>query len=208
MENRKFGYIRVSSKDQNEGRQLEAMKNVGINERDIYLDKQSGKNFERANYQLLKRIIRKGDVLCIHSLDRFGRNKEEILQEWNDLTKNIEADIIVLDMPLLDTTQYKDSMGTFIADLVLQILSWMAEEERQRIRKRQREGIDLALQNGVQFGRPKVLISDEFREVYQRWKRKEITAVKAMQEAGVKKTSFYKLVTALEKEEKDAVHIE
>lgn len=208
MENRKFGYIRVSSKDQNEGRQLEAMKNVCINERDIYLDKQSGKNFERANYQLLKRIIRKGDVLCIHSLDRFGRNKEEILQEWNDLTKNIEADIIVLDMPLLDTTQYKDSMGTFIADLVLQILSWMAEEERQRIRKRQREGIDLALQNGVQFGRPKVLISDEFREVYQRWKRKEITAVKAMQEAGVKKTSFYKLVTALEKEEKDAVHIE
>lgn len=208
MENRKFGYIRVSSKDQNEGRQLEAMKNVGINERDIYLDKQSGKNFERANYQLLKRIIRKGDVLCIHSLDRFGRNKEEILQEWNDLTKNIEADIIVLDMPLLDTTQYKDSMGTFIADLVLQILSWMAEEERQRIQKRQREGIDLALQNGVQFGRPKVLISDEFREVYQRWKRKEITAVKAMQEAGVKKTSFYKLVTALEKEEKDAVHIE
>ena len=207
MENRKFGYIRVSSKDQNEGRQLEAMKNVGINERDIYLDKQSGKNFERANYQLLKRIIRKGDVLCIHSLDRFGRNKEEILQEWNDLTKNIEADIIVLDMPLLDTTQYKDSMGTFIADLVLQILSWMAEEERQRIRKRQREGIDLALQNGVQFGRPKVLISDEFREVYQRWKRKEITAVKAMQESGVKKTSFYKLVTALEKEEKDTVHI-
>ena len=208
MENRKFGYIRVSSKDQNEGRQLEAMKKIGINDRDIYLDKQSGKNFERANYQLLKRIIRKGDVLCIHSLDRFGRNKEEILQEWNDLTKNIEADIIVLDMPLLDTTQYKDSMGTFIADLVLQILSWMAEEERQRIRKRQREGIDLALQNGVQFGRPKVLISDEFREVYQRWKRKEITAVKAMQEAGVKKTSFYKLVTALEKEEKDAVHIE
>lgn len=208
MENRKFGYIRVSSKDQNEGRQVEAMKKIGINERDIYLDKQSGKNFERANYQLLKRIIRKGDVLCIHSLDRFGRNKEEILQEWNDLTKNIEADIIVLDMPLLDTTQYKDSMGTFIADLVLQILSWMAEEERQRIRKRQREGIDLALQNGIQFGRPKVLISDEFREVYQRWKRKEITAVKAMQEAGVKKTSFYKLVTALEKEEKDAVHIE
>lgn len=208
MENRKFGYIRVSSKDQNEGRQLEAMKKIGINERDIYLDKQSGKNFERANYQLLKRIIRKGDVLCIHSLDRFGRNKEEILQEWNDLTKNIEADIIVLDMPLLDTTQYKDSMGTFIADLVLQILSWMAEEERQRIRKRQREGIDLALQNGVQFGRPKVLISDEFREVYRKWKRKEITAVKAMQEAGVKKTSFYKLVTILENEEKDTVHIQ
>ncbi|MBO0589627.1 recombinase family protein [Sporosarcina sp. E16_8] len=200
MEHRKFGYIRVSSKDQNEGRQLEAMKKLDINERDIYLDKQSGKNFERVNYQLLKRIIRKGDILYIHSLDRFGRNKEEILQEWNDLTKNIEADIIVMDMPLLDTTQYKDSMGTFIADLVLQILSWMAEEERERIRKRQREGIDLALQNGVQFGRPKVLLSVEFKEVYRKWRAKELTAVQAMQEAGVKKTSFYKLVKALEEE--------
>lgn len=200
MEHRKFGYIRVSSKDQNEGRQLEAMRKMGINERDIYLDKQSGKNFERANYQLLKRVIRKGDILYIHSLDRFGRNKEEILQEWNDLTKNIEADIVVLDMPLLDTTQYKDSMGTFIADLVLQILSWMAEEERERIRKRQREGIDLALQNGIQFGRPAVFISEEFKEVYRKWKAKELTAVEAMQIAGVKKTSFYKLVKALEEE--------
>lgn len=200
MEHRKFGYIRVSSKDQNEGRQLDAMRKMGINERDIYLDKQSGKNFERANYQLLKRVIRKGDILYIHSLDRFGRNKEEILQEWNDLTKNIEADIVVLDMPLLDTTQYKDSMGTFIADLVLQILSWMAEEERQRIRKRQREGIDLALQKGIQFGRPTVFVSEEFKEVYRRWKVKELTAVQAMQEAGVKKTSFYKLVKALEEE--------
>ena len=200
MEQRKFGYIRVSSKDQNEGRQLDAMKRLDINERDIYLDKQSGKNFERVNYQLLKRIIRKGDILYIHSLDRFGRNKEEILQEWNDLTKNIEADIVVMDMPLLDTTQYKDSMGSFIADLVLQILSWMAEEERERIRKRQREGIDLALQNGVQFGRPKVLLSEEFKEVYRKWRAKELTAVQAMQEAGVKKTSFYKLVKALEEE--------
>ena len=200
MEQRKFGYIRVSSKDQNEGRQLEAMKMLDINERDIYLDKQSGKNFERVNYQLLKRIIRKGDILYIHSLDRFGRNKEEILQEWNDLTKNIEADIVVMDMPLLDTTQYKDSMGTFIADLVLQILSWMAEEERERIRKRQREGIDLALQNGIQFGRPKVFVSEEFKEVYRKWKAKEITAVEAMKEAGVKKTSFYKLAKTLEEE--------
>ncbi|MGH2319795.1 recombinase family protein [Planococcus sp. SE5232] len=200
MEHRKFGYIRVSSKDQNEGRQLEAMRKMGITERDIYLDKQSGKNFERANYQLLKRIIRKGDILYIHSLDRFGRNKEEILQEWNDLTKNIEADIVVLDMPLLDTTQYKDSMGTFIADLVLQILSWMAEEERERIRKRQREGIDLALQNGIQFGRPAVYVSEEFKEVYRKWKSGELTAVQAMQEAEVKKTSFYKLVRALEEQ--------
>ncbi|MCG1010921.1 recombinase family protein [Salinicoccus sp. ID82-1] len=111
----------------------------------------------------------------------------------------IEADIVVLDMPLLDTTQYKDSIGTFIADLVLQILSWMAEEERERIRKRQREGIDLALRNGIQFGRPPVSISEEFKEVYSKWKAKELSAVEAMQESGIKKTSFYKLVRALEK---------
>jgi len=200
MENRKFGYIRVSTKDQNEGRQFDAMINAGINERDIYIDKQSGKNFNRPQYQLLKRIIRKGDVLYIHSLDRFGRNKEEILKEWNDLTKNLEADIVVMDMPLLDTTQYKDSLGSFIADLVLQILSWMAEEDRNRIRKSQREGIETAQKNGVKFGRPEIEISDEFIEVYTRWKAGEITAVKAMQESGVKKTSFYKLVKTIDEE--------
>lgn len=199
MEIRKFGYIRVSSKDQNESRQLESMKKVGIDPRDIFIDKQSGKNFDRAQYQLLKRIIRKGDILYIHSLDRFGRNKEEILHEWNDITKNIEADIVVLDMPLLDTTQFKDSLGTFIADLVLQILSWMAQEERERIRKRQREGIDIALQKGIAFGRPKAQVTEKFKEVYTRWKAGEITAVKAMQEAGIKKTTFYKLVKEYEK---------
>ncbi|MFE4897935.1 recombinase family protein [Peribacillus butanolivorans] len=198
MDVRKFGYIRVSSKDQNEGRQLQAMLEKGLNERDIFLDKQSGKNFNRVQYQLLKRMIRKGDVLYIHSLDRFGRNKEEILQEWNDITKNIQADIVVMDMPLLDTTQFKDSLGTFIADLVLQILSWMAEEERDRIRKRQREGIDVALKNGVSFGRPKAQVTEEFKEVYDSWKAGEMTAVKAMAELGVKKTTFYKLVKEFE----------
>lgn len=199
MDVRKFGYIRVSSKDQNEGRQLQAMLENGLNERDIFLDKQSGKNFNREQYQLLKRMIRKGDILYIHSLDRFGRNKEEILQEWNDITKNIQADIVVMDMPLLDTTQYKDSLGTFIADLVLQILSWMAQEERDRIRKRQREGIDVALKNGVTFGRPKIQATDGFNEIYTRWKAGEMTAVKAMDELGVKKTTFYKLVNEHEK---------
>jgi DNA invertase Pin-like site-specific DNA recombinase len=197
---RKFGYIRVSSKDQNELRQLEAMKEKGIDERDIFLDKQSGKDFKRVQYQLLKRILRKGDVLYIHSLDRFGRNKEEILQEWNDITKNIQADIVVLDMPLLDTTQFKDSLGTFIADLVLQILSWMAEDERNRIRKRQREGIDVAKKNGIAFGRPKSIITEEFKQAYHRWKTGEMTAVKAMKEISVKKTTFYKLVKEYEKE--------
>ncbi|MGE7595634.1 recombinase family protein [Peribacillus frigoritolerans] len=202
MDVRKFGYIRVSSKDQNEGRQMQAMKEKGLDERDIFTDKQSGKNFDREQYQLLKRMIRKGDVLYIHSLDRFGRNKDEILQEWNDITKNIQADIVVMDMPLLDTTQFKDSLGTFIADLVLQILSWMAEEERDRIRKRQREGIDVALQNGVSFGRPKAQITEEFIEVYDLWKAGEMPAVKAMAILAVKKTTFYKLVKEYEKDSK------
>jgi DNA invertase Pin-like site-specific DNA recombinase len=200
MDIRKFGYIRVSSKDQNEGRQLDAIKKLGVDERDIFLDKQSGKDFNRAQYQILKRVLRKGDILYIHSLDRFGRNKEEILEEWNDITKNIQADIVVMDMPLLDTTQFKDSLGTFIADLVLQILSWMAQEERDRIRKRQREGIDVALQNGVVFGRPKVQMTDEFKEVYKRWKSGEMKAVKAMEELGMKKTTFYKLVKEYERD--------
>jgi DNA invertase Pin-like site-specific DNA recombinase len=200
MKIRKFGYIRVSSKDQNEGRQLDSMKNLEIDERDIFIDKQSGKDFHREQYQLLKRIIRQGDILYIHSLDRFGRNKEEILSEWNDITKNIQADIVVLDMPLLDTTQYKDSLGTFIADLVLQILSWMAEEERYRIRKRQREGINVALQSGVSFGRPKVQLTEEFKEVYNRWRAGEMPAVKAMGELAIKKTTFYKLVKEYERD--------
>ncbi|MFB2350773.1 recombinase family protein [Priestia megaterium] len=203
MENRKFGYIRVSSRDQNEGRQLQSMEEVGISPRDIFMDKQSGKNFNREQYQLLKRMIRKGDILYIHSLDRFGRNKEEILQEWNAITKEIEADIVVLDMPLLDTTQYKDSLGSFIADLVLQILSWMAQEERDRIRKRQREGINAALKSGISFGRPKAQVSQDFIEAYNRWKRNEITAVQAMKEANVKKTTFYKLV----KQHEDAMNM-
>jgi DNA invertase Pin-like site-specific DNA recombinase len=173
------------------------MKKMGVDQRDIFTDKQSGKDFDRAQYQLLKRIIRKGDVLYIHSLDRFGRNKEEILYEWNDITKNIQADIVVLDIPLLDTTQYKDSLGTFIADLVLQILSWMAQEERDRIRKRQREGIDVALQNGVAFGRPRAQVTEEFKKVYYRWKAGEMT-VKAMEKVGLKKTTFYKLVREYE----------
>lgn len=194
LESRKFGYIRVSSKDQNESRQMEAMKKIDINNRDIFLDKQSGKNFHREQYQLMKRMIRKGDILYIHSLDRFGRSKDDILNEWQELTKVIGADIVVLDMPLLDTTKYKDSIGNFISDLILQVLSWLAEDERDRIRTRQREGIDSALSNGVKFGRPSIKITDEFIHAYDKWQSGEITAVKAMEEAGMKKTSFYKMV--------------
>jgi DNA invertase Pin-like site-specific DNA recombinase len=198
MDNRKYAYIRVSSKEQNEQRQADAMKAAGINERDIFIDKQSGKDFDREQYQLLKRCLRKGDILYIHSLDRFGRNKEEILNEWQDITKNINADIVVLDMPLLDTTKYRDSLGTFISDLVLQILSWIAEDERDRIRKRRREGIDSALNNGTTFGRPKADITEAFVTAYKQWKAGDITATAAMEQVGMKRTTFYKLVKEYE----------
>lgn len=198
MENRKFGYVRVSSKDQNESRQMDAIKKMGINGRDIFIDKQSGKNFHREQYQLMKRIIRKGDILYIHSLDRFGRSKDDILNEWQELTKEIGAEIVVLDMPLLDTTKYKDSIGNFISDLILQVLSWLAEDERDRIRTRQREGIDSALASGVKFGRPPIEMTDEFIQAYRKWQSGEITAVKAMEEVEMKKTSFYKMVRKYE----------
>jgi len=200
MNTKKFGYIRVSSKDQNEARQLEAMLEQGINERDIFMDKQSGKDFNREQYQLVKGQLREGDVLYIHSLDRFGRNKDEIQKEWAEITKEQKADIVVLDMPLLDTTKYKDRMGTFISDLVLQILSWMAEEERQKIATRREEGVKIALENGVQFGRPKAEITEEFKQAYTKWKTGIITATKAMEEAGVKRTTFYKLVKQIEEQ--------
>ena len=144
------------------------MKKIDINHRDIFLDKQSGKNFHREQYQLMKRMIRNGDILYIHSLDRFSRSKDDILNEWQELTKGIRADIVVLDMPLLDTTKYKDSIGYFISDLILQVLSWLAEDERNRIRTRQREGIDSALSSGIKFGRPTIEITNEFIQAYDK----------------------------------------
>jgi len=200
MNTKKSGYVRVSSKDQNEARQIEAMKEQGIEERDIFIDKQSGKDFSRDKYQALKSCLREGDILYIHSLDRFGRNKDEIEKEWKEITKDIKADIVILDMPLLDTTKHKDSMGSFISDLVLQILSWMAEEERKKIKQRQREGIDVALKQGVRFGRPKTEATEEFYQAYGKWKAGEITATKAIEEAGMKRTTFYKLVKQIEEQ--------
>jgi DNA invertase Pin-like site-specific DNA recombinase len=173
---------------------MASMKEQGIEERDIFIDKQSGKDFNRGKYRALKQYLRHGGILYIHSLDRFGRNKDIILREWQDITKTIKADIVVLDMPLLDTTKYKDSMGSFISDLVLQILSWMAQEERKRIRKRQREGIDVALKKGIKFGRPIAVPTNEFFEAYHKWKSGEITATVAIELAGMKRTTFYKLV--------------
>lgn len=194
MSSRIFGYARVSSKDQNEERQLKAFKDYGIDDRDIYIDKKSGKDFEREQYQLIKNILREDDLLVIQSIDRLGRNYEMIVNEWKDITKNIKADIVVLDMPLLDTRQKKDLLGTFINDLILGLLSYVAQTEREKIKTRQRQGIDIALSNGVKFGRPKIDKPDNFDEVINDWKNKKITAREAMTLLNLKPNTFYNMV--------------
>ncbi|MEH7743638.1 recombinase family protein [Neobacillus drentensis] len=158
MTTKTFGYIRVSSKDQNIDRQLNEMLKLGINERDIFIDKESGKNFDRPQYTALKQCLREGDLLYIKSIDRFGRNSKEIKKEWETITSEIKADIKVIEMPLLDTTQHKDTLGTFVSDLVLQVLSFVAEKEREDINRRQREGIESAKAKGKHLGRPKIEI--------------------------------------------------
>lgn len=191
MKSKIFGYARISSQGQNEERQLIAFKEYGIDERDIYIDKQSGKDFNRENYITLKHILRENDLLVIKSIDRLGRNYEMIMNEWQDITKNIKADILVLDMPLLDTRQNKDLLGTFISDLVLQILSYVAEQERTFIKQRQVEGIKNAKNNNVKFGRPKIEKPQNFDIVVSRWKNKEIMTKEAMELLGLKPNTFY-----------------
>ena len=194
MKSKIFGYARVSSKEQNEERQLVAFKEYGIDERDIYIDKQSGKDFNRENYITLKHILRENDLLVIKSIDRLGRNYNQIIDEWKDITKNIKADIVVIDMPLLDTRKNKDLLGTFINDLVLQILSYVAEQERAFIKQRQKEGITNAKKNGVKFGRPKIEKPQDFDVVVSRWKNKEIKSKEAMELLGLKPNTFYNLL--------------
>lgn len=194
MNSKIFGYARVSSKDQNEERQLVAFKEYGIDERDIYIDKQSGKDFNREQYHILKHILRENDLLVIKSIDRLGRNYNMIVDEWKDITKNIKADIVVLDMPLLDTRNNKDLLGTFISDLVLQILSYVAEQERSFIKQRQKEGIINAKNNGIKFGRPKIEKPQNFDIVVSRWKNKEIKSKEAMELLGLKPNTFYNMV--------------
>lgn len=198
--NKVFGYARVSSDDQNEGRQVEALIAAGIDERFIFVDKASGKDFNRSEYQVLIRALREGDTLIIKSIDRLGRNYNEITAQWRIITKEIKAFIKVIDLPLLDTTvNDKDLTGTFIADIVLQILSYAAETERLNIRQRQAEGIKLARESGKHLGRPKAQFPPKFDEFYNSWKRGEITAAKAMGLLGLKRTTFYKLVKLKEK---------
>lgn len=194
MKNKIFGYVRVSSKEQNEDRQLIAFKEFGIDERDIYIDKQSGKDFNREQYNILKHILRENDVLVIKSIDRLGRNYNMIIDEWKDITKNIKADIVVIDMPLLDTRNNKDLLGTFISDLILQILSYVAEQERTFINQRQKEGIAAAKNNNVKFGRPKIEKPQNFDIVVNKWKNKEIKTKEAIEILGLKPNTFYNLV--------------
>ncbi len=199
MGQRLFAYIRVSSQSQSIERQMEAIKDLKIDERDIYIDRQSGKDFNRPEYQSLKRSIRSGDTLFIKSLDRFGRNKAMILGEWQWLIDN-KINIVVLDMPLLDTRKYKelDGVGELVTSLVLQILSWLAEEERKNIKQRQREGIDIALKNGIRFGRPIQGITSQFENAYSEWKLGKITATRAMELCNMKRNTFYRRVKELQ----------
>ncbi|MEE4565908.1 recombinase family protein [Paenibacillus polymyxa] len=195
---RHYGYIRVSTKDQNEARQLEAMQDLGIMERDYFIDKKSGKNFNRPQYQALKSVLRKGDILFIKELDRLGRNAEEIKREWQDITQEIGAHIVILDMPILDTRQYHNGLEKVISSIVLELLSYMAEREREKINGRQAEGIAAAKNNGVVFGRPKQEISDDFITVYEEWKQGSITAVEAMRYVEMKPNTFYRRVKEYE----------
>ena len=165
----KYGYVRVSTKDQNENRQLEAMKQLEILKKNIYVEKISGKDFDRPIYQKLVKKLRPDDLLYIKSIDRLGRNYEEILEQWRILTKEKKVDIVVLDMPLLDTRRGKDLIGTFLSDIVLQVLSFVAENERSNIKQRQAEGIAIAKARGVRFGRPPKPLPSNFYKIYQKW---------------------------------------
>lgn len=186
-----YGYIRVSSRDQNEDRQLIALKEVGVAYGNIYLDKQSGKDFNRPQYRRLLRKIKRDDLLYIKSIDRLGRNYEEILEQWRVLTKEKGIDIVVLDMPLLDTRRGKDLMGTFLSDIVLQVLSFVAENERTNIRQRQAEGIAAAKAKGVRFGRPPHPLPNNFYEVSDAWQAKQISLAEAAGLCHMSVSTFY-----------------
>lgn len=190
MQQRIYGYMRVSTNEQNEDRQRLALLNSGVPEQALYLDKLSGKNFERPEYKKLIRRLRAGDVLYVKSIDRLGRNYRDIIEQWRIITKEKEADVVVLDMPLLDTRIGKDLLGTFMADMVLQLLSFMAENERKNIRERQAEGIAAAKARGVRFGRPKKPVPKAFAEYTRKWRAGEVTAAEASQALAMPLATF------------------
>lgn len=194
MEAKEYAYIRVSSRGQNEDRQKIAMVEYGIAPGNIYMDKQSGKDFERPGYQRLLRKLKTGDTIVIKSIDRLGRNYDEILEQWRLLTKQKQVDIVVLDMPLLNTKQGKDLTGVVIADIVLQLLSYVAQTEREFNRQRQAEGIAAAKSRGVQFGRRRIKRPEMYPEIKKAWDTRELTARQAAETLGVSRTTFFKWV--------------
>lgn len=192
---KQYAYIRVSTKDQNVARQVEAMKGFGIDIKQMYVDKQSGKDFDRKNYKRLLKKLHTGDELYIKSIDRLGRDYDEIVEQWRFLTKIQDIDIIVLDFPLLDTRNKVNGLtGKFIADLVLQILSYVAQIERENIRQRQAEGIRIAKEKGVKFGRPVMNFPENFEEIYRLWRTQQISQREAGRQLGISHTSFSRLV--------------
>jgi len=193
-----YGYIRVSTREQNEDRQRLALAALPVPEENIYMDKQSGKDFERPQYRRLVRRLRRDDLLYVKSIDRLGRNYSEILEQWRMLTKENGVDIAVLDMPLLDTRRGKDLMGTFLSDIVLQVLSFVAENERDNIRQRQAEGIAAAKARGVRFGRPPLPLPDNFHMLHQAWRGQKITLRQAARACGMPTGTFYSKAIKLE----------
>ena len=187
-----YGYVRISSTDQNENRQLIALAEIGVSKNNIFIDKQSGKNFDRPQYQKLIKALKNGDLIYILSIDRLGRNYEEIQNQWRIITKEKGVDICVLDMPLLDTRQGKDLMGTFIADLVLQILSFVAQSERENIRERQKQGIAAAKAKGVRFGRPEKPIPDNFGKLISDWEKKKVSFEDTLKLCNMSEATFYR----------------
>ena len=204
MENNTYGYVRVSTQEQNETRQLIAMREFGVKEENIVVEKLSGKDFRRPRYQRLIKSLQPGDVLVVKSIDRLGRNYNEILEQWGIITKMRKAAIVVLDMPLLDTRQGRDLTGTLIADIVLQLLSYVAQTERENIRQRQAEGIAAAKAKGVRFGRERRTLPDNFEELRQAWRGRQMTLRAAAAACGIPKTTFRSAVLRAEREENRA----
>ena len=194
-----YGYVRVSSRDQSEDRQLIAMKKLGVPENKIYVDKESGRDFDRPMYREMVRELNKNDLVYIKSIDRLGRNYKEIVEQWQFLTRDVQADIVVIDMPLLDTRRGKDLLGTFLSDIVLQVLSFVAENERDNIRSRQREGIEAAKERGVKFGRPVLPVPEDFEEIVKTWKSGEITTAEAARQCRFSRSTLYNKAADLEK---------
>lgn len=194
-----YGYARVSTRDQNEDRQIIALREKGVPERNIFVDKLSGKNFERPQYKKLLRKLKGGSVLYIKSIDRLGRSYRDLSEQWRIITKEKGVDVVVIDMPLLDTRREKNLLGTLISDLVLALLSYVAESEYQTIHQRQAEGIAAAKARGVHFGRMPRPLPENFQEVYQKWKQKKISVAKAAEECGMPQTTFYERAKAFEK---------